>query len=83
MKKIEELLEDIIESSKVAALRFPRNGIEAQKVLTIKAEILRLFAELENYKYLVDNTPFGHWKGFLMGFFTLAVWNMIMRWVTV
>ena len=62
MKEIEELLEDIIESSKVATLRFPRNGIEAQKVLTIKAEILRLFAELENYKYLVDNTPFGHWK---------------------
>ena len=24
-----------------------------------------------------------HWKGFLMGFFTLAIWNMIMRWVTV
>jgi len=59
---IEELLEDIIENSKVATLRFPRNGIEAQKVLTIKAEILRRFAEKENYKYLVDNTPFGHWK---------------------
>ena len=24
-----------------------------------------------------------HWKGFLMGFFTLAIWNIIMRWVTV
>jgi hypothetical protein len=45
MKEIEELLEDIIENSKVATLRFPRNGIEAQKVLTIKAEILRRFAE--------------------------------------
>lgn len=62
MKEIEELLEDIIESSKVATLRFPRNGIEAQKVLTIKAEILCRFAELENYKSSVDNTPFGHWK---------------------
>lgn len=47
MKEIEELLEDIIESSKVATLRFPRNRIEAQKVLTIKAEIMKRFAELE------------------------------------
>ena len=49
MKEIEELLEDIIESSKVAALRFPRNGIEAQKVLTIKAEIMKRFDELEKF----------------------------------
>lgn len=49
MKEIEELLEDIIENSKVATLRFPRNGIEAQKVLTIKAEILRRFAEKGTY----------------------------------
>jgi hypothetical protein len=24
-----------------------------------------------------------HWKGFLMGFFTLAIWNIIMRWIKV
>ena len=24
-----------------------------------------------------------HRKGFLMGFFTLAIWNIIVRWVTV
>lgn len=29
---------------------------------TAEAEILRRFGELENYKYSVDNTPFGHWK---------------------
>jgi len=46
---IEELLEDIIENSKVATLRFPRNGIEAQKVLTIKAEIMKRFDELEKF----------------------------------
>ncbi len=48
MKEIDELLEDIIENSKVATLRFPRNGIEAQKVLTIKAEILCRFRALES-----------------------------------
>ena len=54
MKKIEELLEDIIENSKVATLRFPRNGIEAQKVLTIKAEILQRFRELES---ILEDVP--------------------------
>jgi hypothetical protein len=50
---------------------------------------MELFDEIFNDKFECDFCQRfdafvrRHWKGFLMGFFTLAIWNIIMRWIKV
>jgi regulator of sirC expression with transglutaminase-like and TPR domain len=53
-KEIEELIDKLIENSKTATLRFPRNRLESEIVSETKTTILSRFRELQKYKDTFD-----------------------------